>query len=1367
MLSFTFVLWSVGYFLYTYGAIFLIILIIWQVKRSYYGLRLEPKRSCYQCHQKLKPKARDAVSKARRHFWKEMEKPWELLSVMKSQGWLPQEGSVRRLLCADPCCQICNAMALEIQQLLVDENTPISATSPGPSEGSPCLKILPKSNMSFEQSLEHHSPQTQKPSLPSATQTVSQLTAKKSLCRPFTQSAGQSDDPVSMQDYLAKNVNLGQRIQSQDMPRLHETMSSLQFEGPRIPMNQQEVTRHNLNRVYGNQGQPPLHPQVPMLTLSQDMTTLTHSMALPMVTILPSYLPFSSPEVLRLLEVHVKKWMHFQRWGLPRRVEESLRQLMPNLPLFYQLVNKQPASFIQNEFSVEIFAPISYQTWGPCMAGQATQAFWVSEWSIINPVQRHHYQQNPNHLALALPSPIFKDLSGLYPLTGQQANDSVGHLQQKYIQLFCGLPSLHSESLVNASLSSLDHSTDGSMSKLSLEDPFLFKELSFLPLLPKTPPQSAPPSSSSSPNWVIPSDHQQTQIHVPFLTLAECEALEYHLLQRQLQRQWGLPAVLQRAQHTQNSVQYKSCGTAQSPRTVKTSWPGKPISVLTREHARRLLDFHLQRQLIHHRWGLPQMIQQSFQLLLAPTHQQTPSWSSTALANVSVAQHSALEATGADDPFSPSKDPVSVLMPHLLDQVKAILQSHINSKCGQIHEGKVPAHVSRSCECLIPGGLKVAPFTCTPESKLLELQAATDPDLQQKVRRWMPTVPDQQQETFPDAATEPRKLTRALSKEVLEKLEMILRHKYLTFLSGLNPLYYVAPSKAMAPAITAHAATTEVVPEAVKILTEPLTQMISLEEQYLSREPFFQDTKETCEEIAGDFQSEVQVEGMIEMEPLERQTETARPYLFKKPILAKLNFHLRRKVLEIQWGIPTEARESREQTGATPENTSTQESLGSLNNQGKTCLQELPIPPDIPCAPHPEWLCLKEQLSTELKAVQQNQKQPSSRAAPHGSAHEPCKMTQPCRDMTEGPVPCVQLEASVNHPSLEESQIPDSQSPGKSMYSAPVPMLTEKKEDPRKPKSSGKHREEDAGFVLFSTREKSHPVAQRPQGMLLNRTPQSPWLRRHGFRLDALCQQSSQHHPQLKPSELLPGVPGGKESKKNDPQDSQTRINVSLKGARIPKNAQPVGPQASQAQPVLAQLIQHKPLQGPTLQGQVLQGQVMPDHTHKRPSLPESDLRYKMKSFLQYINLKAKGKEHKESMFLTAVKVANTRKESAAKRLAPAKSPIEQTKTEKKIRGDPKTPSPPTEKQVGLASLDGSHSPNSKLRHRSCSHQLQSSSGLGHPRHCPRHCPQVACATQPGSHPNSQLSPQREMLACSGRPSTIKGLCRLPHVCIP
>lgn len=45
MLSQTFVLWDLGYPLYTYGSIFVIILIIWQVQKSYHGLT-EHKRSC-------------------------------------------------------------------------------------------------------------------------------------------------------------------------------------------------------------------------------------------------------------------------------------------------------------------------------------------------------------------------------------------------------------------------------------------------------------------------------------------------------------------------------------------------------------------------------------------------------------------------------------------------------------------------------------------------------------------------------------------------------------------------------------------------------------------------------------------------------------------------------------------------------------------------------------------------------------------------------------------------------------------------------------------------------------------------------------------------------------------------------------------------------------------------------------------------------------------------------------------------------------------------------------------------------------------------------------------------------------------------
>lgn len=1221
---------------------------------------------------------------------------------------------MRRVLCADPCCQICNDMTLEIQQLLKGENTLISSTSVLPLPGS----------LSFEQTLEHHSTQSQELSLSSVTPMLSQLTPQKCI----TLSAAQSASSVSIQECRAEHHQLEQTFQVPEMPRDPETMSSLRFEGHMIPMNQQ-VMQHNPNLVYGNQGQQPLNSQVSPLTLNQEITTLTHPLALPMVSVGPTHLTFLSPEVLGLLEVHVKKWMHFQRWGLPRRVEESLRQLMPNPPLFYQPVSNPPVSFIQNntpEFSVETFGIIPHQTWGACMAGQATQAFWVSEWSIMDSKPTHPYQQNPNHMALAMPSPDIKDLSGLYSLPGQQANDPLGHLQHKYRQLFCGLPSLHSESLVDTFLGSQGLCPNRTMSKFPLKDPFLSEERSFLPLLPKTPPQSAPPSSPSCP----------AHIQVPFLSLADCEALEWHLRQRQLQLQWGLPTVLQRSQHSQSSVQYKPGDKAQPPETVKTSWPGKPTCALTRklpfflEHDRRLLKFHLQRQLIHHRWGLPQKVQQSFQLLLSAAHQQNLSWSSAAPDSVSVPQASGLEATGAGDPFSPFEDPVSVPMPHLFDQAKAILQRHITSKCEQIHESKLPAQVYRSQECLIPGGLEVG-VTCIPESKPLELQAATDPELQQKVMPWMPKALDHQQQSSPDAVTEHHKLPRVLSEEVVKKLEMTLRHKYLAFLSGLPALYYVALSKA--PAITTQAIIPEVVPEPAETLTKPLTQKISSEEQCLRPEPCFPDANETCADSADEFQSKVQVKGMIELEP-------ASPDSLKKPILTKLNFHLRKKVLETQCGIPTKARESREEIVAIPENTSTQEdSLGSLNNQRKTLPQERPIPPDTPRDPDPEWLYLKEQLATELKVVQQNQKQPSSRAAPQDSACWSSKISQPSRDMTEAQVLCVQLEASVNNPGLKQSWSPEPQSPGKSKDSAQVLTLAENREDPGKTKSAGGHGEGDAGFVLSSTREKSHPAeAQRPEGMLLSRTSHSPKQRRHTFHLDAPYQHSPHYDSQFKPPELPPKVPRREKSKKNGLQHRQTTHNVILKPARIPKNAQPVGPQVSQGQPLLSQSIQHKPLQGQILQGQVLQEQVMPAHTQKRPSLPESGLRNKIKSFLHGINLKTKGKGDEKSTFLMAEKVANTRKGNEEKRLAPAKSSMGQAKTEK-TRGDSRAQCVPSKKQVGLAFLDGPQSPESKLRHRSLSHQLHSASVLGHPHHFPRHCPQhkprVACAIQPGNPP--------------------------------
>ncbi|XP_077003955.1 protein SPATA31F3-like isoform X2 [Tamandua tetradactyla] len=252
MLSPTFVLWDVGYPLYTYGSIFILILIIWKVKRSHQGLKLEPTRSCCRSHRRVRQRARDRTSRARRASQEEAEKPWELLSLIKSHSWLPREGSVRRLLCTDPCCHVCNAVALEIQQLLVGENTMISSISSEASLVSSCLDILSMSSSSFEKSLEQPSQQSRELSLASVTPTLSQLTDQKSLSQPATK----SPSTVCIRDYCTELLQHRQGFPLSDVSWGTEAPSSSSLEEPRNPVSQQKRSKSNSEFVQENQEAP-------------------------------------------------------------------------------------------------------------------------------------------------------------------------------------------------------------------------------------------------------------------------------------------------------------------------------------------------------------------------------------------------------------------------------------------------------------------------------------------------------------------------------------------------------------------------------------------------------------------------------------------------------------------------------------------------------------------------------------------------------------------------------------------------------------------------------------------------------------------------------------------------------------------------------------------------------------------------------------------------------------------------------------------------------------------------------------------------------------------------------------------------------
>ncbi|XP_069432378.1 protein SPATA31F3-like isoform X2 [Ovis canadensis] len=187
---------------------------------------------------------------ARRHSRKEADKLRELLSLMRSHGWLPQEGSVRRLLCADPCCQICNSVALEIQQLISCETTLPTATSSGPSQGSSCLEVLSMSRLkrlsssssSSSLSFDQESLPFKQLSLPSATRTVSQVTNQKSVtqsaAKSATKPATKSASAISIRQYWAGHQQLRQECRGSELPLDAGAVSFVSLEKPRIPVNQ-------------------------------------------------------------------------------------------------------------------------------------------------------------------------------------------------------------------------------------------------------------------------------------------------------------------------------------------------------------------------------------------------------------------------------------------------------------------------------------------------------------------------------------------------------------------------------------------------------------------------------------------------------------------------------------------------------------------------------------------------------------------------------------------------------------------------------------------------------------------------------------------------------------------------------------------------------------------------------------------------------------------------------------------------------------------------------------------------------------------------------------------------------------------------
>ncbi|XP_012576700.1 PREDICTED: spermatogenesis-associated protein 31D1 [Condylura cristata] len=218
------------------------------------------------------------------------------------------------------------------------------------------------------------------------------------------------------------------------------------------------------------------------------------------------------------------------------------------------------------------------------------------------------------------------------------------HLQKKRIQLFWGLPSLHSESLPSAIHVSGDspsvfifnrvpNASTCQESSVPVQVPSLGLSESQAPTLSKSLPQSPPmPEVQPQAHLSFPitaqtsGPSQQIRIcgvffHRPqnepdSLNSSDIDRLEWHLLQKQQENMWGLPALVQ--------CSHKDfCSSPPISPQHRATHVHESISILPGEFSlsdeiRGKLEYHLRKRLIQHRWGLPHRIVHSMSLLMPP-----------------------------------------------------------------------------------------------------------------------------------------------------------------------------------------------------------------------------------------------------------------------------------------------------------------------------------------------------------------------------------------------------------------------------------------------------------------------------------------------------------------------------------------------------------------------------------------------------------------------------------------------------------------------------------------------------------------------------------------------------------------------------
>ncbi|KAM4877789.1 spermatogenesis-associated protein 31D4-like [Thomomys bottae] len=532
----------------------------------------------------------------------------KLLSVVSSLlDKHPNTIRFRKLLCPDPLCQVCSRTAAEASHLLSQASIKVATSS-----GSPLVSKTPvkKSSTSLNTPLsenlaENAIPTTTpepSPTLPPTDFPNQVIFSPDNDLPPETMSPLETTfpvDPLPSQPLAPTPPPLEHHTQATEPILQHESTCE-------IPGSLSGWSTHDpLTRDTGPSSltvsalscrEPGVKSQLTECEATQESLALHSSEAssggvTAPYHIEPGNLSFVSVDVLTFLETQIKKRGGLLMWKERESTTDSCAQ-QDNLECRLKVLESVAE---QQDLAVSLPFGIS--------KGKQEEL--------------HKYVQAP----------------GLNPYED--------HSQQKSIQLFWGLPSLHSESLSSTVPALGDYSLKFVFFNI-ISSVFTAHESAIIPnpkplplpnfqfqILPETLCQDLPVAQAQTQIQSLlpvqlPSPESQLRacgvcFHGPqsetqILTPSEIRHVEHNILQKKQENVWGLPSVVQRSQED-------FCSPApQLPLARQYSKANVTVSILPGDfpltsELRQKLEHHLRKRLIQQHWGLPRRIQESLSLI--------------------------------------------------------------------------------------------------------------------------------------------------------------------------------------------------------------------------------------------------------------------------------------------------------------------------------------------------------------------------------------------------------------------------------------------------------------------------------------------------------------------------------------------------------------------------------------------------------------------------------------------------------------------------------------------------------------------------------------------------------------------------------